>query len=66
MKADIGFASHKRAEAKETRDAEKHELNMLIGKERLDQEKSKTILRGAAAANQLEQIFGPPKSKMAA
>jgi hypothetical protein len=66
MKAEIGFASHKRAEAEETRKAEKHELTMAVGREHLDQEKSKTILRGAAAANQLEQIFGPPKSKMAA
>jgi hypothetical protein len=66
MKAEIGFASQKRAEAKETRDAEKHELNMAIGREHLDQEKSKTILRGAAAANELEAIFSPPQGKMAA
>jgi hypothetical protein len=39
MKAEIGFASQKRAEAEETRKAEKHELTMAVGRERLEQEK---------------------------
>jgi hypothetical protein len=64
--AEIGSVRQKQAEAAETRTAEKHELTMAVGRERLDQEKSKTILRGAAAARQLEAILGPPPSEAAA
>jgi len=39
---------------------------MAVGRERLEQEKLKTILRSAAAPGQLEQIFGPSQGKMAA